>query len=348
MSRKKNNFYSNRNIMSFDRNNFPFRFIIGARGIGKTFSTGNLLCNLYHKVKDIPPHPLNVDDLFIYYRLKPKQLEMMGDDILDPKLQKKHNIKVRVIDKRIYFNDRYMGDLLALQDAPNHKGGVWEWSRYKYAIVDEFQLERKERRTFDIIYNLRSSLESVTRFTTRVEEGLDFPIVLFMGNTVDEATDLLYAFDFLPTKYGIYKLKKKNAIIEYVQDGERYRDNQKRNPLRVLNVGDDFTFGERTLKNRDNIIDPQLVGHRRFIAFLHLTEYVRLEVWSTQKGHLYLSRGLPTKKFENRHHVIHRFAANKGTTYNIEFHKLIRKHYAENNIYFDKRITAQIFMKNIV
>src|SRR5690554_5176901 len=117
MSRKKNNYYYTlRKLMSYPRNEFTYRFAIGARGIGKTYAVGNLLCNFYHKVKDIPPHPLNVDDLFIYYRLKPKQLEMMGDDILDPKLQKKHNIKVEVVNKKIYFNDRYMGDLLALQD----------------------------------------------------------------------------------------------------------------------------------------------------------------------------------------------------------------------------------------
>lgn len=334
--------------MSYDRNLFPYKFIIGARGIGKTYSTGNLLCNFYHKVKNIPDNPNNVDDLFIYYRLKPNQLAMMGDDIIDAKLQKKHNIKVKVVDNEIFFNDRKMGELLAIQQAPDHKGAVWPWQRYRYAIVDEFQLERRERRTFDVNYNLRSSLESVARFTTRIELGMDFPEIILMGNTVDEATDLLYAFDFLPTKYGTYKLKNKQAIIQYVQDGEKYRSNQRRNPLRILNSGDDFTFGEKTLTNRFNIIAPDAVGHRRFISFLQLTEYVKLEVWSTQKGHIYISRGLPTKKFETRCYVLHKYAANKGTTYSIDFHKLIRKHYNENNIYFDKRITAQIFMKNIV
>ncbi len=346
MSRKV--FYSNRRLMSFPRNLYIWRFLIGARGAGKTYSSGNLLANLYHKVKHIPEHPLNIDDQFIYYRLKPQQVLNMEDDILDPKLQKKHNIRVKVEGNRVYFNDRHMGYILALQQAPFHKGTPWHYRRFRYAIVDEFQLERKERRTFDIIYNLRSSLESVFRFSTRLKEGLDMPTIILTGNTVDEATDLLYAFDFLPTKYGLYKLKSKNAIIEYFEDTKEYQEIAKKNPLRVLNVGDDFTFGEIMLKNRHNIIDPGLVGHRKFIGFLQLTAYVTLEMWSTQKGYLYFSRGLPTKKWDKLTYVLHKSLANKGTVYSVDIHKLVRKHYNEDNCYFDKRITAQVFEQNVV
>lgn len=343
-----NGFYSIRYLMSFDRNKYVYRFMIGARGIGKTYQIGKLLANFYHKVKNIPEDTNNIDDLFVYYRLKPRQIDILADEVISPALQKKYKIKIKVESNKIYFNERYMGDLLALQDAPMHKGGNFSWQRYRYVIIDEFQLERRERRTFDVVYNLRSSLESVCRFTTRSKLELDYPTVLFAGNTVDDATDLLFALDFFPEKYGTYKFPKKNAIIQYIADGKEYKKAQSRNPLRVFETADDHTFGERKLKNKWNVMRYDMVGHRKFISFLHITDYIKLEVWQTQKGFLYISRGLPTKKFENRHHVLDKNLANKGTTYSIEFHKLIRKHYNENNIYFDKRITAQVFMKYIV
>lgn len=341
-------YYSNRQLMSYDRNKFPFRFIIGARGIGKTYSMQNLTCNLYHDVKLDNYDPNNVDDLFLWIRLTNRSIENMKGKVLDSKLQDKHNIVPAMESNRIYYNGRHMGDIVALADAPVIKGGVWNWQRYKYVIIDEFQREKRERRTFDVVYNLRSILESITRFTTRLKEGYDLPYVIFMGNTVDEATDLLYAFDFLPMKHGMYKLRSKNAIIEYSPNGAKYDELQRRNPLRVLSSGDDFTFGERQLRNRINVMDYRMIGHRRYIAHLHITDYITFEVWQAQKGFIYISKGLQINKYNNTHYVLHKYASNKGTMYSIEFHKLIRKNYENNNIYFDKRITGMIFMQNIV
>ena len=334
--------------MSYDRNIYPFRFIIGARGIGKTYSMQNMLCNFYHKVKDIPNNPNNVDDKFLWIRLTRRAIDRMSDRLLDPKLERKHNIKPELKGSKIYYNGREMGDLLALADAPVIKGGNWEWQRYKYIIIDEFQRERKERRTFDIVYNLRSALESITRFTTRIKEGYDYPYIIFMGNTVDEATDVLYQFDFMPIKHGIYKLKKHGAIIEYAANSKLYDEIARKNPLRVLSQGDDFTFGERQLKNRFKVMDWQHVGHLKYIAHLHITDYITFEVWRSQMGFIYISRGLQTRKYHNKHFVLDKFGANKGTMYSIDFHKLIRRSYENDNIVFDKRITAVVFERNLV
>lgn len=352
---KYRSWYNLRRIMSYDRNVFPFRKIIGARGIGKTYSVQNMLCNFYHKVKTIPSMSYNTDDLFIWSRLTEGAVATMASDFLDSKLEKKHNIKTRIISKdkfsEIYFNDRLMGHLVALSNAPVYKGasGMWSWKRYKYFVLDEFQRERSERRTFNIVYNLRSVIESMTRISTRILEGLDLPIIIAMGNTVDEAVDLLYAFDFVPLEYGIHKLKSKGAVIEYIQDGKKYREMTKRNPLRVLNSGDDFTFGEEKLRVRDNILDFRNTGFRRYIGHLQVTEYVRFEVWQIQKDNaIYISKGLQTKKFENKVYTLHRLAANKGTVYSVKLHRMIRSNYNNNNIYFDKRLTATIFNNNMV
>lgn len=347
-----NEYYIIRRIMSYPRNEYVYRIIIGARGVGKTFAIQNLTCNFYKKNKSLPDDPTNVDDLFIYIRFTRRALANYLQNILDSKLQDKHKIIPTSVSKEgydeIYYNGKLVGIAVALADAPAIKGGTWHHQRFRYVILDEFQRERNERRTFDVNYNLRSILESMTRFTTRIREGRDYPTIIAAGNTVDEATDLLYAFDFMPLEYGVYKLKSKSAIIEYVEDGKAYQRMQAINPLRVLSQGDDFTFGERKLTLRDNIIKEGNTGHRRYVAHLQMTPYIRFEVWQIDKGRLYISNGLPTAKFENRILTLARLAANRGTNYNIDFHKLIRRQYENNSIYFDKNLTAKIFNMNIV
>lgn len=354
-------FYSIRSLMSYDRNLFPFRFAIGARGIGKSFQTGTLLANFFKKVKKYRgrhalanPNELLYDDLFIWARLTIKQLATMSDEFLDVKIQTKYKINVRMTAVaggsyyEIYFNEILMGLGLAIQNAPQYKGGVWQWQRFKYFILDEFQREKKERRTFDIVYNLRSILESVCRFTTRIAEGVDLPYVIFLGNTVDDAIDLLFMFDFVPMKYGLYKLPSKYAIIEYIEDSKVYKERQKVNPLKILSKGDDFTFGERKLKIKDKILDWGMVGSKRYVAHLQITDYLRFEVWRIQNGGLYITNGHVTKKFENKTFTLRRLSANKGTFYSVDFHKLIREYHDRDKIFFDKRITASIFNQNIV
>ena len=339
-------YYSNRRLMSYDRNNFPYRIVVGNRGWGKTFSMQNLICNHYKAYKNVPEG--SIDDMFLWIRLTPRAIDKMKDRVIDDKLRKKHKIDAKVIDNRIYFNDKLVGHALALADAPVIKGGVWEWHRYKYVIIDEFQRERRERRTFDLVYNLTSVLESVTRFSTRIREGLDFPYVIFMGNTIDEATDILYKFDFLPLKYGFYKLKSKMAIIEYGGDSKQWQEDWKRNPLRILTSADDLTFGDKYFKQGINVVDPYYVGHKNYIAHLHLTDYIRVEVWSTQKGMILITKDHPVSKYDNKHFVLDKYGANKGTFYNLGFHLMIREAMYNNNLYFDKRITGQIFNKYVI
>lgn len=347
----KSGFYSNRVLMSYDRNKYPYRFAIGSRGRGKSYAFSNLLANHYHRVKHLEDDVNGIDDMFVWVRLTFASLKNMAENVIDSKLQKKHNIQPRMISKgdyyEIYFNDKLVGHGMSLDRAPKYKGGVWNWLRYKYFILDEFQREQRERRTFNIVYNLRSLLESVGRFSTRMQEGHDYPYVIFMGNTVDEATDLLFAFDFMPLQHGMYKLPAKMAIIEYFPDGDLYTEHQKINPLGVLREDSDHTFGEKKLKVRDKVIAWNYTGERRYLGHLQINAYIRFEMWTFNKG-LYVSNGIKTAKFENKTFTLRKLEANKGTYYSIDIHKIVRQYHDLNKIYFDKRLTASIFNSNIV
>lgn len=334
--------------MSYDRNKYPFRIIIGGRGAGKTFSSSKLIANLYEKVKDLPERSDNVDDMFIWFRLERNEVTNVKakGDLLDSKVIRDRKLTITFDGDYIFINSRKMGVIKPLSEASKLKGTDWEWSRYRFVILDEFQRERRVRNTFDVVYNLRSALESMCRFSTRTFLGYDYPTVIMSGNTIDEATDVLYAFDFLPLKYGTYKLAKKQAIIQYVAATEDYKNMLRNNPLRVLASEDDLTFDDTSARKHYNVLEPNRAGHLNYITHLKLNDYIVVQVWQTQQGHIYVAKDLPTKKFHNRHLVLNRKYANKGTYYNVNFHKMMRESLANNNIYFDKQITALIFDKH--
>lgn len=43
-----------------------------------------------------------------------------------------------------------------------------------------------------------------------------------IGNTLEEASDLMCCFDFIPDCFGRFKLRKKRAVIEYMPPSEKY------------------------------------------------------------------------------------------------------------------------------
>lgn len=88
-------------------------------------------------------------------------------------------------------------------------------------VLDEFQLEKSQRRTFDVSYNLVVELENLVR--SRKEK-----IHIFMiGNTTEEASDILTMFNFVPQDFGIYKLKSKKCVIDYMPNSEAYNKRRK-------------------------------------------------------------------------------------------------------------------------
>lgn len=230
----KSMYYSNRPVMG---NNSLFNIFVGGRGIGKTFSSQNYVLR---KV-------LKKGEKFIWFRLTEssakKLLERNGADFIDSLLIEKWKIKsVQVKDNVIYINNREACRVMALSTFYSTKGVAMNKQgkrevrdiklsnsqmkrkisdtikKYKYIVLDEMNREKNEKKTFDISYAFVNQLENICRLDT------DRRIIL-MGNTLEEASDILAScFNFIPNKFGIYKLKKKRAIIHYIEDSDKFKE----------------------------------------------------------------------------------------------------------------------------
>lgn len=222
-------FYSIRSILGNDW--AIFYILLGGRQAGKSYSIIDFYIEQW--LKDGTP--------FYWLRLKPKQVEKLlknnADKLIDPDLRRKYNLNdlvvtspnVYVVTKRSapdkngktkVLEKKLLATVLPISTFYDDKGIGYYDKDYKgwYNIgVDEFQREANEKNTFDIMYALVNQLENLVRNTkTKVR-------IFFLGNTLQEASDVLCSFNFIPEEYGRYKLKKKRAVIDYIEPSEAYK-----------------------------------------------------------------------------------------------------------------------------
>lgn len=165
-----------------------------------------------------------------------------GSKLIDPDLKTKYNINTFKKNHTIYTytpveevsktgktttkktNVREFCEVLACSTFYNTKGAGYFDNTYKgqyFIVLDEMNREESEKNSFDIVYNFVNLLENVAR-STKVNIK-----VVMIGNTLEEASDILSAFNFIPDGFGRYKLKSKRAVIDYIMPNEAYKARRK-------------------------------------------------------------------------------------------------------------------------
>lgn len=131
--------------------------------------------------------------------------------------------------------------------------------RYNIAC-DEFEREKGEKNTFDILYALTNQLENLVRST---KERIK---VFFMGNTLEEASDILCAFNFLPEQFGLFKLKSKRAVIHYIPPSDLYLERRKGS------IADILMPTASTFTNKIEM-DKSLITKQRLVAPVYVIKF---------------------------------------------------------------------------
>ena len=214
-----------------------FFLLLGGREAGKSYSCTNFFIDQY-KNKGIP---------FTWLRLTEaaarKLLQNNAEKLVDPDLRRKYNLDLITSGNNVYevvrrsepdcngktkvLEKKLMARVYAISTFYNDKGSIFDKDflndpamRYNIAI-DEFQREKGEKNTFDIVYSLVNQLENLVRSTKERTK------IFFLGNTLEDSSDILCAFNFIPETWGIYKLKKKRAVIHFIEPTEAYKKRRK-------------------------------------------------------------------------------------------------------------------------
>ena len=250
-----------------------FAVLLGGREVGKSYSVTNFFVDQW-KNKGIP---------FTWLRLTEsaarKLLQNNAEKLVDPDLRRKYDLDLITNGNNVYevtkrtkpdkngktkiLEKKLMARVYALSTFYNDKGSIFDKDflndpnmRYNVA-VDEFEREKGEKNTFNILYSLVNQLENLLRSSKeRVR-------IFFLGNTLEEASDILCAFNFIPESFGIFKLKSKRCVIHNIAPTEEYKERRKGTIADILMpTASTFTNKidtDNTLINKSQLIAPNYV-----------------------------------------------------------------------------------------
>lgn len=208
-----------------------------------------------------------------------KLLQNNAEKLVDPDLRRKYDLDLITNGNNVYevtkrskpdkngktkiLEKKLMARVYALSTFYNDKGSIFDKDflsdpnmRYNVA-VDEFEREKGEKNTFNILYSLVNQLENLLRSSKeRVR-------IFFLGNTLEEASDILCAFNFIPEKFGVFKLKSKRCVIHNIEPSEEYKARRKGTIADIL-MPTASTFTNKidtdtTLINKSQLVAPNYV-----------------------------------------------------------------------------------------
>ena len=182
---------------------------------------------------------------------------------VDPDIDRKYDLKLKVKGNQVFDHNKPMAKVLALSTFYNDKGVALYDNEYDlgYNIcLDEMNREKCEKNNFDIVYAFVNQMENLVRSS---KEKLR---IVLIGNTLEEASDLMTCFNFLPEEFGRYYIRKKRAVVDYIAPSEAYL---KRRQGTIANL---LTPEDSTFTNKIDV-DKSLVDKRRLKSVSYLIKY---------------------------------------------------------------------------
>ena len=267
-----------------------FFYLLGGREAGKSYSVMKWATN--RKLK-------KPDDVKLYwFRLtEPSQKKLLAggaNDLVDPDLKRKFNLKTCTNGNCVYtyqeetYTDKNGNEkvkkvnktefcrVMACSTFYNDKGIGYFDNEYKgeyICVLDEMNREQSERNTFDIVYAFTNQLENVLRSTkTRVK-------VILIGNTLEEASDLLANLNFIPDDFGRYKLKRKKAVVDYIKPNEKYLLRRKEATANLM-MGGASTFTNEIQIDRSLLVSKRQRYSPQYIVKFGKTKDTWFTVWN--------------------------------------------------------------------
>lgn len=213
------------NLNSILGNPCPFYIIIGGRKTGKSYAAAEFLC----KHQNDKNYWMRISDASV------KAMLAAGcKGLIDPDLQRYYHLDLKA--KGGMYVQNHGKDFITVAPLSSFgklKGvGFYDkdYDGWYNLVLDEFQLEQGEKRTsFDILYNFIGMCENFVRTTKQKVR------VFLLGNTLEEASTILKAFNFIPTQFGRFYLHKWNkktkrrelvAVLDNLEPTKEYLEDR--------------------------------------------------------------------------------------------------------------------------
>lgn len=199
-----------------------------------------------------------------------KMLSNKADKLIDADLRRKYDLDLTVKGIQVFDHGKPMCKVLALSTFYNDKGVALFDNEYDlgYNIcLDEMNAEKNEKRTFDINYAFVNQMENLVRSTK------DKLRIVLIGNTLEEAGDILCSFDFIPEDFGRYYVRKKKAVIDYIPPSEKYLRRRKGT------IADLLAPKSSTFTNVIEV-DKSLITKQRLIKPAYIIKFSKEDIYT--------------------------------------------------------------------
>lgn len=238
-----------------------FYIILGGRMTGKSYALTDYLCNQKRKKGDrVKNYWMRISETSTKLMLANK-----AQKLVDPDLVRKYHLDLSTKGMEVYNHSEPFMTVIPLSAMAKMKGVAFYDKDYTgdiNIVLDEFQLEQGEKRTsFDILYNFIGMIENIARTTkSRIR-------IFLVGNTLEEASTILKAFNFLPEGFGRFYLKRKRCILDNIEPTEEYLKDRKGSAADILGGDEMSNYTNEIRKDVSMICKDRLKRPQYLIKF---------------------------------------------------------------------------------
>lgn len=264
----KSLYYNPNKLLSYNR---ILNFIIGARGIGKTYGYKKFCINRF----------LKHGEQFIYlkrYKTDVKGVEQFFDTVSQDFPESSFKVKGR----ELYIDDKLAGWVMPLSSWQSVKSR--EFPNVCTILYDEFLLEKSSKQSY-----MQDEPKALLNFMDTVIRNRDNARCICMSNAVSVVNPFFLYFNLIPNvdkRYNAYE-----SIVVEIPDSVDFTEERKKTKFGKLIDGTDY--GDFSLGN-EFVSDSQVFIEKRSkeskYQFSVVYNGMTIGVWvDTEKGLLYLS-----------------------------------------------------------
>ena len=263
-----------------------FYCLIGGRMTGKSYSITDFLCKQKRRLGDnVRNYWMRISETSTKALLANK-----AKKLIDPDLVRKYDLELSTKGMEVFNRGKEFMEVIPLSQFGKLKGvGFYDkdFTGWYNIVLDEFQLEEGEKRTsFDILYNFIGMCENIARTTkNRIR-------VFLVGNTLQEASSILKAFNFLPEKFGRFKLKSKRCVIDNLEPTEEYLEDRKGSIADILGGGNMSNYTNALTKDL-KLLDKGRVTYPQAIIKFSKDTNMWFTLWDRGVVKRYNNESLP-------------------------------------------------------
>lgn len=265
----KNLFYNPNKLLSYNR---ILNFVIGARGLGKTYGYKK------HAIKRF----LNHNEQFIYLKRYKSDIKGVGQ-FFDAVAQEFPKTEFKVKGHELFINNEHAGWIMALSSWQSIKSR--EFPNVCTIVYDEFLLERSSKQMY-----MDNEPEALLNFMDTIIRNRDDARCICLSNAVSLVNPYFVYFNLTPDKDKRYNAYK-NMVVE-IPDSINFAEKRKETRFGELiseTEYGDFSLGNEFVNDSHVFIEKRSKNSKYKFSVIY--QGLIMGVWvDTVMGIMYLSQ----------------------------------------------------------